>query len=223
MQFYEAGISTPLSFINGEVYSDTPIKNDIILSLLKNFKINTGLVRHYTDSNIIYFVESNAVLEMSADGYINYNSENGGLPLSKILGKEQLSFSIADKLAAAAVFIGNFGNDIIGGNGEIIMTSINYDSQNDILKFEFSYCFDSVVFYGLDKIELEIGKNSLLKAHIPTYSIYRNSVRKSTLIPPEVAYNATDISEDLTVTDYKPAYILNKNGITANVGWIAAV
>ncbi len=223
MQFYEAGISNPMSFINSEVYSDTPIKNDVILSLLKNFKINTGLVRHYTDSNIIYFVESNAVLKISGDGYITYNSENGGLPLSKILGKEQLSFSIADKLAAAAVFIGNFGNDIIGGNGEIIMTSINYDSQNDILKFEFSYCFDSVVFYGLDKIELEIGKNSLLKAHIPTYSIYRNSVRKSTLIPPEVAYNATDISDESTVTDYKPVYILDKNGITANVGWIAAV
>lgn len=220
LQFYEAGISNPLTFIGGLTSGDSLIKNDKILSILKSFKMNTGLVKHYTEQNVIFFVESSASLALSADGYMTYNDEGGGIPLSKILEKTAENFSVSDKLSAATALIGEFGNDTIGGNGEVMLSAIRYDNEKGIIKFEFSYCFDSVPFHGLDKIELEISENSVIRAHIPTYSIYRNSVRKSDIIPPEVAFSATPI-QDKRVKDYKTGYIVEKNGITANVGWIA--
>ncbi|MBQ9922061.1 MAG: hypothetical protein IJO52_07730, partial [Clostridia bacterium] len=57
LQFYEAGISNPMSFIEKLTAQDSLIKNDRILSILKSFKINTGIVRHYADGNSLYFVE----------------------------------------------------------------------------------------------------------------------------------------------------------------------
>ncbi|MBE6689014.1 MAG: hypothetical protein E7588_07040 [Ruminococcaceae bacterium] len=221
MQFYEAGISNPLSFISSLTQSDSMIKNDRILSILKSFKMNTGLVRHYVDKDIIYFVESNAALALSADGYMTYNAEEGGIPLYKVLDKQSDSFSVSDKLNAALTLVGGFSGDIIGGNGELMLSKVNYNKENDIMRFEFTYSFDSIPFYGLDRITLEIGSDSVIRAHIPTYSIYRNSVRKITLISPEIAFRATPVSNGKTVIDYKPGYVISKNGKTANASWIA--
>ena len=221
MQFYEAGISNPLEFINQLTAEDSLIKNDRILSILKSFKINTGLVRHYTDANVIYFVESSASLAMSGDGYITYNGENGGIPLSKILERDGTDFSVADKLTAAITLIGGFSNNIVGGGGEIKLSSVSYDATSDTTKFEFTYSYDSIPVYGLDKITLEIGKSSVVRAHIPTYSFYRNSVRRVSLISPEVAFSATDIPDDKYVNDYKIGYVVSAGGSTATVGWIA--
>lgn len=221
MQFYEAGIANPLDFINQLTTEDSLIKNDRILSILKSFKINTGLVRHYIDGNVIHFVESSASLAMSGDGYIDYNSEDGGIPLSKILDRGSGEFTIADKLTAATTLVGGFGNDIIGGGGEVMLTRVSYDAQSDIMKFEFTYCFDSIPFCNLEKLTLEIGKTAVVRAHIPTYSFYRNSVRKISLISPEVSLSATEIVEGEFVNDCKIGYVVSSGGSTATVGWIA--
>lgn len=220
MQFYEAGIANPLDFINQLTAEDSLIKNDRILSILKSFKINTGLVRHYIDGNVIHFVESSASLAVSGDGYIDYNGEDGGIPLSKILDRDSGEFTVADKLTAATTLVGGFGNDIIGG-GEIMLTCVSYDAESDIMKFEFTYCFDSIPFCNLEKLTLEIGKTSVVRAHIPTYSFYRNSVRKISLLPPEVSLSATDIAEGEFVNDCKIGYVVSSGGSTATVGWIA--
>ena len=221
MQFYETGIINSLNFIGNLSQEEDIFKNDKIISILKSFEINTSLVRQYTEDNVINFIENNAVLKLSKDGYITYSGENGGIPLSRILNSYSDTFSFTDKLNAATTLMNNFSKDIICGSGNLMLSAINYQKDTDILNFEFTYTFDSVPFPELDKIRLSIGKNSIFSARIPTYSLYRYSTRKSQTISPEISHSITNISDNTFISDYKPAYILSSKGNTATVSWIA--
>lgn len=221
LQFYETGIINSVEFVSAFTKEEDILKNDKIVSILKSFQINTGLVRHYTDNNVIYFVDRNAELEISAQGKIVYNGENGGLPLSKILNTSAVEYSFADKLTAAVALMNSISRDIICGSGGLMLSSATYNNANDVLTFEFTYTFDTIPFGTIDKIYMEIGKNSVLHASIPTYNLYRYSTRKIPLMSPEISYVITNVPQNVFIGDYRPEYVLSEKGNTASVAWVA--
>ncbi|MBQ9921152.1 MAG: hypothetical protein IJO52_03130 [Clostridia bacterium] len=221
MQFYETGIINPVEFVGSFSKEEEILKNDKILSVLKSFHVNTGLVRYYTDNNVIYFVDRNAELEISSKGKIVYNGENGGLALSKILNNSAVEFSFADKLTAAVALMNSISRDIICGSGGLMLSYISYNDTEDVLTFEFTYTFDTIPFSSIDKISVEIGKDSVIHASIPTYNFYRYSTRKIPLISPEISYVITNVPQNVFIGDYRPEYVLSEKGNTASVAWVA--
>ena len=196
------------------------IDNEFLEDILRTFSINTRSVWRYTDlSNARVFVENDATLTLSADGYLEYQAVGDGRGLDISGGKN--SYDIYAATTDAVDFVTELCQNIPDDYFDHlrIQTDLVDDaSRQGVYKICFDYCIGGVpVRYQIGDryahaIEIEI-VGGYLQAYRQYVKLYENTEDTPNVLMPVLQaadllvdrqYNGTD---PLYVSEIEPCYV----------------
>lgn len=161
--------------------------------ILRAFQINPMTMNKYTDlTNADIFVENNATLVLSPEGYLAYQTVEGGTGLSLIDTKEKNNMDVYSAVSAAVGFLYTLNEEIPMMNfSEYRFSSdLTEGSTSGSYTIEFDYCVDGIPVLQSDPtngeachaISMTI-ENGCLKQYRQFMHTYRSSQKQERLTP----------------------------------------
>lgn len=120
-------------------------------SLLRMLNYNPDKLRYHTEADgTVVYVESHGILRMDSKSVIYSAAEQGGISLSRIVGKEA-SGDIYSYLRAASYIVGRLSDMdplYTGGDAGLVLRSVR--SEDGAVTLQFSYSSDNTEIYKRD-------------------------------------------------------------------------
>ena len=192
-------------------------------SLLRLLNYNPDKLRYHTETDGAFvYVESHGVLRMDARTIQYSAAEQGGIPLSRIMGRES-SGDIYTYLRTASHIVWRLADmDVLytGGDAGLLLRSVS--SQNGEITLSFRFCSDNIEIYGNgrntgltitfkeDKIIQIVHHITVVRRGLEERKLMLQSWCKEQLAPN-------------TTADMRPVYRMEEGSISMWAEWIAEV
>ncbi len=130
---------------------DISAESENVSDIVSSFGMNSNNTNRYTSHNgTVGYVENSGELKISPDGVITFESDrNGGVAMSKILGYlpediEKNTYGFSDTVGAVCSVLEALGTTVLGGEAELVLEYVGYDSGAELTSFGFRYYLGGV-------------------------------------------------------------------------------
>ncbi len=195
---------------------------DTAQSFFKLFEINPEKVNAYVEKDgSTVFIKTGERLSVSTDNTIEYTSDNGSIPMKKVLGYvpgKSSSFSLFDMLKATNVFISKMRSsypELMENGADIKLTGVykaNSDNDESIRPvFEYSYFYNGIRINTDPAFYFVFNNEGICELKI-NISAFNPGVEKRVALPKITVYkNLKDHIADTSLL--RPVYAKVKNGL----------
>lgn len=172
-----------------------------VADIVSSFGMNSNNTNRYTSHNgTVGYVENSGELKISPDGKITFESDkNGGIAMSKILGYlpediEKNTYGFSDTVGAVCSVLETLGTTVLGGEAELVLEYVGYDSGAELTSFGFGY------YIGGVKIRTVNGNGSAAYGNFDAFFSFSNTSLVSAGVSGAVFASANGTYSDLPQT-----------------------